>query len=108
MCELNVVKRIYDLLKENVRQDLKNAELMDGVTNKTKLNMNSGVFEIGKAEMELVVNKETGKLEDKKEDLQETTIEDCFMLLTNITAIEIGQQHVLGLQTETDVPNTKK
>ena len=27
MCEANVVKRIYDVLKENVRQDLKNAEL---------------------------------------------------------------------------------
>lgn len=84
---------------------MKNAELVDGMTNKTKLNVNSGVFEITKPEAELVVNKETGKLEDKKEDLQEATIEDCFMLLTNITAIEIGQEHVLGLQTEADGPD---
>lgn len=90
MCELNIVRKIYDLLKENVRQDLKNAELLDGQSNNTKLNMNSGVFEVSKPEAELIVNKETGKLEDKKEDLQESTIEHCFMLLSNITSIEHG------------------
>ena len=69
MCEVDVVKRIYELLKENVRQDLKNAELSDGVSNKTKINADSGVFEVAQPQPELVINKQTGKLEDAKEDL---------------------------------------
>lgn len=30
MCKLNISQRIYDILKENVKQDLKNVELADG------------------------------------------------------------------------------
>lgn len=108
MCELNIVRKIYDLLKENVQQNLKNAELDDGVTNKAKLDSSTGTFEVSKPEPELVVNKKTGKLEDKKEDFQESTIESCFMLLSNITAIEHGQVHVLGLQTDQNDSNTQK
>lgn len=72
------------------------------------MDVNSGVFEVSRPEAELVVNKETGKLEDKKEDQQEATIEHCFMLLSNITAIEHGQVHVLGLESESESPTAKK
>lgn len=38
MCKCGIANRVYEVLKENVRQDLKNAELAQAEQQATKLN----------------------------------------------------------------------
>ena len=84
LCELNLSLRIYDILKEHVRQELKNNEDA-GATNSAKMIKSEGVFEIIKKEVQVGAD---GKV--TKADMTETLIEYCFMLLSNITAIDEG------------------
>lgn len=84
LCQLGTVNRVYDILKENVRQDLKNAELETEEQSQVKL-LAEGVFEL--------VGGSSG-------DLQEATIMHCFLLLNNLSAIENGQKHILCLDNE--------
>ena len=74
MCQLGTNKRVYEVLKENVRQDLKNAEL-ESDEQATKLVAGEGVFELVKS---------------AENDVQEATIEHCFLLLCNLSGHEIG------------------
>lgn len=93
MCELNASQRVYELLKEVVKQDLQNShEETTGV----KMQQSENVFELVRREPK--VDPTTGKL--MEEDTQELTIEYCFMFLSNLTAIEDGQKHILGINGE--------
>lgn len=93
LCELNASQRVYELLKEVVKQDLQNShEETTGV----KMKLSENVFELVKREPK--IDETTGKLAE--EDTQELTIEYCFMLLSNLSAIEVGQKHILGLNGE--------
>ena len=74
MCELGTNKRVYEVLKENVRQDLKNAEL-ESDEQATKLVAREGVFELVKS---------------VEGDTQEAAIEHCFLLLCNVSVHEVG------------------
>ena len=96
MCELNVAFRINDLLKQHVKQDIKN-ENLDGeeLVNSAKLNLADGVFELVKKDIK--VNSQ-GKIIE--EDKTETIIECAFMLLNNLTATTPGQRHALGIEGE--------
>lgn len=68
MCNLNVANRLYDILKENVKQNLKNVELTDGVNNNATFNKDQGIYEIVNPKTEFVLNKEKDKLELNKGD----------------------------------------
>lgn len=93
MCELNATQRVYELLKEVVKQDLQNShEEKTGV----KMQLSENVFELVKREPK--IDETTGKL--MEEDTQELCIEYCFMFLSNLTAIEDGQKHLLGINGE--------
>ena len=49
MCKFNISQRLYDILKENVRQDLKNEVFnKDETTNNAKVNQAENVFELVK------------------------------------------------------------
>lgn len=74
---------MYDVLKENVRTDLKNNELESEEQSKVKL-LAEGVFE----------------LVGSSGDSQEATIMHCFLLLNNVSAVENGQKHILCLDNE--------
>ena len=93
MCKYGIVNRLYDVLKENVRQDLKNDVFDKGeTTNSAKENKDARVFELVR---DIKLDPTTGKIIEQ--DKQEQTIEMCFMLLSNVTAHEVGQKHVLGI-----------
>jgi len=97
MCELNVAQRIYEILKENVKQDLKNEVLSgDAEAKNVRLDPAQGVFEL--VPKATKIDPKTGQavLDDKSEQ----AIEHCFMLLSNVTAVEAGQRHVLGIEGE--------
>ena len=95
MCTLNVAQRIYDVLKENVKQDLKNEVLSGDTESKSvKLDAAQGVFELVKKDAKIDLKTGQPIIDDKSEQ----TIEHCFMLLSNVTAVEAGQRHVLGIE----------
>ena len=54
MCELNVAFRINDLLKEHVKQDIKNENLSgEEQANSAKMNLADGVFELVKKDIKV-------------------------------------------------------
>jgi hypothetical protein len=96
MCKYNIATRLYDVLKENVRQDLKNeVENTSDTKGSAKENQAEGIFELVR---DIRIDPKTGKMVEQ--DRQEQIIECCFMLLSNITAHECGQKHVLGIEKE--------
>ena len=67
MCKFNISQRLYDILKENVRQDLKNEVFnKNETTNNAKVNQAENVFELVK---EIQLDPNTGKLveQDRQE-----------------------------------------
>ena len=67
MCKYGIVNRLYDVLKENVRQDLKNDVFDKGeTTNSAKENKDAQVFELVR---DIKIDPSTGKIieQDKQE-----------------------------------------
>lgn len=97
MCGLNTGLKIYDLLKENVRQDLKNETVQgEEEKNSAKHNKAEDVFELVK---EIKIN--PTNLQVINADKQEETIELAFMFLNNLTSTEAGQKHLVGEDEKT-------
>lgn len=60
MCKLNIASRLYEILKENVRQDLKNdVGSTEEQTNSAKENKDAQVFELVR---DIGIDPATGKL----------------------------------------------
>jgi hypothetical protein len=78
-----VAPRIYEVLKENVKQDLLVSSNKDN-SESVKIKEAENVFVIDKNHIK--VDPDTGKI--VKEDQTEELIQLCFMLLSNITANE--------------------
>lgn len=94
LCTLNVAPRLYDLLKQNVKQDLTNSLVEADGSAALKMNLGEGLFELRKTRER--VDPDTGKV--LEEDLTETIIQSTFMLMSNLTATAVGQKHILGLE----------
>lgn len=77
--------RIYEVLKEHVKQDLTNSSNLQS-SESIKVNQGENVFEIKKRDVK--VDPDTGKI--VSEDKTELVIEYCFMLLSNVTALKAG------------------
>ena len=72
-------------------------ELEDKAAGQATFKQDEGVYEIINPATKFVLNKEKDKLEIDKGDFQEQTIEFSLMLMSNISGIEYGQKHILGL-----------
>ena len=81
------------MLKQYVKQDLGN-ETTTGESNSAALKEGEGVFELNNKDFK--VDSETGKV--LKIAANEQLIEFSFMLMSNFTADEAGQKHLVGLE----------
>lgn len=94
---LGFASRIYELLKQYVKQDLGN-EQTTGESNSAQLKEGEGVFELNKKDFK--VDSQTGKVFQIAAN--EQLIEYSFMLISNFTADEAGQKHMLGVEGNVD------
>ena len=84
MKELGFATRMYELLKQNVKQDLGNVETSDQ-SNSAKMKEGEGVFEIVKKDFKVNIDGEV-----KNISAAEQLIEFSFMLISNFTTNVTG------------------